>query len=300
MSTAAPLPLLIRALSTAAVFALMLTSAGCSERPSQSSEDPPLPVEALDTKPPQLTPDELRRRLGANENAHFQLAGSEIALAQLSNSGVTDLEPLRGLKLRQLDIRGLPIADLTPLAGMPLEVLYAEETKVSDLAPLKGMPLQILWLNHTPVADLSPLAGMRLDELNLWATKVKDFSPLQSMDFGTLWLRETAIDDLSVLAGKSPVSLDLEDAPVDDLTPLAEMISLERLNIAGTQVSDLSPLADLRQKRLIFTPAKIKDGLEAIRGMSSLSELDVEFVEGQPRMSPAEFWAKYDAGEFTR
>jgi internalin A len=281
-------------------ISVLLALAGCSELSGPSAaEDPPLPVEVIDTDPPPLTPEELRHRLGANENAQFHLAGNEIVLAQLSNSGVASLEPLRGLRLQHLDIRGLPVADLSPLAGMPLEAFYAEESQVADLSPLKGLPLQSLWLNHTPVADLSPLAGMRFRELNLWATKVTDFSPLKTIHADTLWLRDTAIVDLSVLNGKPLVSLDLQDTAVRDLSPLANMASLKRLNLAAAAVTDLSPLAGLELERLIISPAKIERGLDAIRAMTSLQELDAEFIQGRKPLTPAEFWARYDASAFT-
>jgi internalin A len=283
------------------VILLGLATAGCgdgaSESTNRSNGDPPIPVMPVDTAEPQVSIAELRRRLGANENAALRESAGRITHVALAESGVTDIGPLAGLPLKYLDVRGLPVADLGPLEGMPLESLFLEETQVSDVSVLKGMPLRQLYLNHTPVSDLSPLAGMRLQELNLFGTRVEDLSAVADLSVGTLWLRDTQVADLGPLEGMSLESLDIENTPVADLGALREMTSLRRLNIAGSTVSDLTPLADLRLERLIFTPSRITEGIDVVRRMESLRELDVEFREPE-RMKPAEFWRRYDAGEF--
>jgi hypothetical protein len=76
----------------------------------------------------------------------------------------TDLRPLRGLRLKSLDLSGnASVADLGPLRDMPLEGLYIAGTAVYDLSPLRGMPLRFLGCERIPVADLSPLRGLPLE-----------------------------------------------------------------------------------------------------------------------------------------
>ena len=84
----------------------------------------------------------------------------------------------------------------------------------------------------------------------------------------------------------------------DDLARLKGM-PLKRLNIAGTKVTDLTPLKNLKLTRLIFTPNRIRQGLDVVRTLSTLQELDVIFREPR-RLQPTAFWAKYDAGEFNK
>ena len=66
----------------------------------------------------------------------------------------------------------------------------------------------------------------------------------------------------------------------------------------GTRVTDLRPLMGLLLERLILTPARITEGLEVVRQMPTLRELDIEFDGTSPTRSPATFWGAYDAGEF--
>ena len=116
----------------------------------------------------------------------------------------------------------------------------------------------------------------------------------------TLWLTGCPVSDIGPL-GKVPSleSLTVARTKVSDLSPLKGHPSLQRLHIAESAVTDLSPLQWLQLTRLIFTPGRIKTGLEFARQMRTINEIDVEFPRGRARpLSPPEFWRRYDAGEF--
>jgi Leucine-rich repeat (LRR) protein len=281
-----------------AVCSCVFAFAGCegdrAAAPTGEASAPPVPV-APATPPEGISASELRRRLGANENAQFQRTGGEITQVDLHDSGVTDLEGLRGLKLQALGISGLEVSDLSPLAGMPLELLTAEDTTVEDLSPLKGAPLAELYLRDSKVADLSPVASDPITMLNVVGTPVTDISAVKDMPLNTLWIGSTKVSDLSQLAGKQLESLDIEDTPIDDIGVLKGMTTLLRLNIAKTPVKDLSPLQGLSLQRLILTPPGVESGIEAVRSMESLREIGTNFESVMPA---EEFWKQYDAGKF--
>ena len=48
-----------------------------------------------------------------------------------------------------------------------------------------------------------------------------------------------------------------------------------------------------------LTPGNITQGLDILRGMKSLQEIGLTFLE-KDRLPAAEFWKKYDAGEFNK
>lgn len=218
-----------------------------------------------------------------------------IVAAALAGSGIADITPLKGQPLAALDAASLPVADLVPLAGMALKELYLEKSKVEDLGPLEGMPLEKLYLSETSVADLSPLKGMQLAELNLLGTAVSDLSPLAEARIEQLWLNRCPVRDITPLANHPLVSLTLEATDVADISPLAQIPTLQRLHIAETPVTDLSPVASLSLTRLIFTPGRIERGLDGVRDMSTLTEIGPSL---ERRLSPGEFWTEYDAGKF--
>ncbi|SFH79977.1 leucine-rich repeat domain-containing protein [Planctomicrobium piriforme] len=248
------------------------------------------------------------------------LRGQPLKMLDLTQTKISDLTPLEGMPLEKLAMIGCPVANLKPLAGMPLVLLDASETQVSDIAPvatlsklrelylekakvgdlspLAGVELDKLWLNFCPVEDLTPLKGKHLTELNLCNTPIRSLDVIPTMEIGTLWLRETPVTDISPLVSQKLVSLDLQGTGVKDLSPLREMKTLERLNIAGSDVTDLTPLAGLQLSRLVFSPEKITTGLEVVRGMKSLRQLDTSFEGTAPAKTPSEFWELYDSGKF--
>jgi hypothetical protein len=115
---------------------------------------------------------------------------------------LSDLSPLRGLRLTGLECSGTQVADLGPLRGMPLTTLLALGTRVSDLSPLQGMPLKVLTLQHTAVTSLAPLKGMPLTWLDVARARgVSDLSPLEDMPLEYLNLGDQPVSDLSRLAG---------------------------------------------------------------------------------------------------
>jgi hypothetical protein len=198
---------------------------------------------------------------------------------------LSDLTPLRGLRLTHLGCEENPVADLSPLRGMPLTNLTAGDTRISDLSPLRGMRLKGLTLQGTGVTDLSPLKGMPLEWLDLFfAAGVSDISPLEGMPLGYLNLSGLPVSNLPVLAGmKSLRRLFLESMPVSDLTPLRGL-GLKELCVKGTKVTDLSPIKGLPlQKLQLDYRADHEKLLRSLRGLESINDKPV-----------ADFWKEVD------
>lgn len=80
----------------------------------------------------------------------------------VSNCGISNLEPLRGMALEAIACSQNDIKDLSPLAGMKLKQFSCTQTPIEDLTPLAGMPLWKIEIAKTKVVDLTPLKGMPL------------------------------------------------------------------------------------------------------------------------------------------
>ncbi len=248
------------------------------------------------------------------------LKGQPLKVLDISQTRITDLTPLKGMPLENIGMAETQVQDISSLKGMPLKHLDGTRSEIEDLSPLEGMsqlthvylegakvkdisplrlsPLKVVWLNECPIVDLSPLENMKLDELNLCDTSLQNLDTVKTMTLGTLWMRNTAVQELNPIANHGLISLDVQGSAVKNLNALKEMVSLKRLNIAQTDVTDLSPLSGLSLNRLIFTPQKIEKGIEAVRNMTSLQEIDTSFEGVSRPLSPSEFWERYDAGEF--
>ena len=82
-----------------------------------------------------------------------------------------DVDPAGRLRV---DLHGTSITDLTPLHGLPINDLNISVTAISDLEPLRGMPLDTLGIGRTNVRNLEPLRGAPLVRLQLGNSKVSD------------------------------------------------------------------------------------------------------------------------------
>lgn len=205
---------------------------------------------------------------------------------------LTFLEKMQGVQA--LDIGDTAVSDLRPLKGLKLVEFYMENTKVQDISPLRGMPLQKLYLSGSPVRDLGPLDGAPLMELNAVSILATDITPLARCPIQMLWLTGTPVENISALKTIPLVSVTLHRTKVKDLSPLTGT-ALQRLHIAETPVEDLSPLKGMNLTRLVFTPANIKAGIDVARFLP-LQEIGTRFDdEAKDLKPPAAFWEQYDA-----
>jgi hypothetical protein len=83
----------------------------------------------------------------------------------LSNH-ITDLAPLRGLRLTHLDISFNPVSDLSVIRELPLESLMMHAVPATEFSPLKGLSLKVLGMDYVQMKDLTPLSGMPLKYLS--------------------------------------------------------------------------------------------------------------------------------------
>ncbi len=254
--------------------------------------DAPLSVHTLGDGP-------LAVKIGGGEVRWLDpLEGLPISrLAVAKHKGLSDLTPLRGMPLRQLEIQETAVADLGPLKGAPLTRLKISFTRVTDLSPLRDAPLTHLTCDHTRIADLSPLKDTPLEHLDMHnCTRFTDLSPLAGLPLEVLILYGTGVADLAPLAGLKLRKLTLHRTQVSDLGPLKGM-PLAVLDCGDTPVRDLTPLQDMSLTVLCFPARHAIRGTNVVRSMKSLRQIG---WDPKKLLSPDEFWRKYDAGKFRK
>jgi hypothetical protein len=250
---------------------------------------------------------EYRRRLEAiKPGLGAKLADNQDGTLSLDLSGVREvvsLKPLEGMPLSSLNVAGcVSVDDLSPLTGMPLTSLTLYGCSgVTDLRPLKGLPLTSLSLSGTKVRDLTPLKGIPLTSLSLSGNgmAISDLTPLKGMPLHSLNLQFCIrVQDLTPLKGMPLTSLDIHGTSVSDLSPLNGM-QLTWLSLYQTRVTDLAPLKGMPLTKVEYLlPANITNGVDAIREMKSLAEIGIQIGGGGILLPAADFWKRYDAGEF--
>jgi len=113
-----------------------------------------------------------------------------LTVLSLQRTEVADLEPLRGMPLKYLDLFWAQgVRDLRPLEGAPLGYLNLTALWVSDLSLVARLKtLNTLCLDSTPVTDLTPLRDLRLEVLSIKGTQVTDLTPIMDMPLQSLRL----------------------------------------------------------------------------------------------------------------
>jgi len=161
-----------------------------------------------------------------------------------SNGKLSDLSPLQGLALTELELGGNNnLLDLSPLRGMPLTRLYLGRcSRVNDLSSLRGLKLTQFVCFGSQVSDLSPLSGMPLTYLDIGGTPVSDLSPTKGMPLQVLKCVSTPLSDLSPLAGMSLIDLTFTPRNITkELGALRQMKSLKFIRTGWRDNEQFSP-----------------------------------------------------------
>ncbi len=230
------------------------------------------------------------------------------------NGLLADLTPLKGMNLA-----GLRHLDLTHTKATDAGMVYFENCK----------DLRYLGLGHTKVTDKGLIHFKdckNLMYLYLQATQVSDAGLAHFKDckaLTSLWLDGTNVSDTGLAYFKdckNLTSLTVGDTRVSDvgLIHFKYCKALTHLYLAGTQVSDaglaqfkgtplmvlwiyrtgitdLSPLQGMPLEEIRLSPKNITRGLDLLRDMKSLKTIGVEWNQAWPA---AEFWERYDRGDF--
>ena len=199
----------------------------------------------------------------AVEAALGKAPGAPIAAAELTalttlaapwNAGVRDLAGLELVgNLEVLRLAGNEVEDLSPLAALGrLREAGLGWNRVSDLAPLAGLAaLRHLDARANPLSDLEPLAQLpQLESLYVGGTahrisgSARTLARLTNLTY--LHADGVGLADLSFLAASPRLQwLAAPNNPIPDLAPLRELSGLRSVDVEGTMVDDLTPLAGL-------------------------------------------------------
>ena len=177
----------------------------------------------------------------------------------ISNRGIRDLSPLRGLPLTTVYCSDNRIASLEPLRGMQLVTLNCANNVLNSLEPLQGMPLQTLICENCLIESLDPLKGMRLSMLNCGGNLLQNgLEPLRGIPLTWMSCWSSGIDSLEPLRGMPLNSLYCDGNRITSLEPLKGM-PLGTLHCAGNRIESLEPLREMRLTTLHCADNLLRD-----------------------------------------
>ena len=214
------------------------------------------------------------------------LRGFALVELNISNTEVADLAPLREMHtLEKLNLAGSKVTDLAALAELQLKTLSFQGCPISDLTPIHKMPLEDISLRQTRVADLAPLIGMPIKRIDLGQTPVVDFAPLAQLPLEKCYLHDNRITDLSVLRGK----------------PLKELV-LWGCNAAR----NFSAIAEIETLELLLLPTQYRTlpdedyaAIGSLRRLPKLRQLGTEYIDGMGDYSAGVQRTAANSSEYT-
>ena len=274
----------------------LMLMADCYE--AQGNLDKALEVlRLLDTRDPEVAQRIMaleRRRDSLNSAGKVKIAGTEYDMntASLSSSGMglTDgeMDQVATLyALTSLNLSGNSITDISALSTLGgLTALDLSDNNISDiraLAELKG--LRTLYLDNNPITDFSVLAelenlttlsikGIAISEEQLQALS----SALPSCAIHSDTDQEDAADiTLGGVTFKSDVKeLNLNSRGITDISALSACRELERLDLTGNKISDITPLMDIPGlKELVIKDNQVTD-LRPLMALNTLAYINAE------------------------
>ncbi len=198
----------------------------------------------------------------------------------VSQTGVTDLRALTGLKLERLALSQTAVQDLGPILRMPLRALFFDDTKVEDLLPLTTCPtLESITLS-TSTHNLNLLR--KLPAVRRISTKRDTLNGQPAQTAAAFWTEfdtggktreaqtklNAALAKLQTLSGwkeksfeKRPdgtYKFDLRDVGINDLSPLRDL-PVSVLDITATAVTRLAPIVNCPIHELYAVDCAIGD-----------------------------------------
>jgi len=177
------------------------------------------------------------------------------------NQRISDLSPLRGLRLTRLGLGGNRIGDVSALPDCgAITHLLLNANPLEDIGPLSKIPsLVSLELSKTRVTSIAPLSGLPLAYLSLLETPVSDYAPLIELP-QLEWVR-------------------LSDLPSDQLPVCGELFRLKDLMLQRCGVTDLALIRDLTELVFLAVP---DNGITDLRPIASFPKLNGLCLEGNP------------------
>ncbi len=216
----------------------------------------------------------------------------DLSELNLSRNGITNLDELGfgslvGLPIKKLYLGENQIEDLTPLYDLAsLEVLDLRSNLITNVSPLENLiSLTELNLRDNDITAIEPLSVLHeLEYLNIHSnSNVSSARPLESLTgLKTLIMENVPLgEDVRILSNMRHLTrLNIANSNVSDISPLRQLTKLTSLNLRDNDVTDLSPLSGLRN--LVYLNIYSNSRIQSFLPLENLTELKTLIMANVP------------------
>ena len=195
----------------------------------------------------------------------------------LCNQSITDVSPLKGMRLIRLALTENRISDLTPLSSLNLlRELYIGHNPVTQIDFVKDLPLlQTIDICSTSVSDLAPLSN-DMTRICLYNTPILDYSPLLRMNtLQELFITHPNQACLSIVSQLHDLTRLEIGTGLTSIEPLLGLTNLANLVLAPTQVNSIEGIQTLKHVTYFRISAASDLDLAPLTEMESLDTVDI-------------------------
>ncbi len=220
----------------------------------------------------------------------------------LSRNRIESIEPLKGLKLNDVDLRFNRIKDASPvslclesedcivqlhnncikdnLGGLVdnINISYQDYTRCGDYDLDEPVTIKDENLRKClPPRDFTRYTAKNITKLDCEGVSghVKDLSGLEHFTgMGQLIIEGSEISDMSPLSGLKQLSyINLRGNNITKLSPLSELTGIYWLNLSGNPLKTLEGLEKMRHLKYFWAERCGLESIDALSGIKSLSSL---------------------------
>lgn len=114
-------------------------------------------------------------------NLKFHYDEQSQTLSLQDNASLTNIDPVKFLPVKHLNLEGTAVTDLERIADMSLLSLNLSRTYVANLAAIKKMPLESLNISHTGITETEDIYKLPLKKLNIKNTRITELKSLKRL-----------------------------------------------------------------------------------------------------------------------
>ena len=181
---------------------------------------------------------------------------------KLSGNIIKDFSVLNGLT----NLTSLTIEDFVECNAVEEYNIVAEKTDISFISDLTQLKYLDLAMNN--IEDISPLETLiNLEYLDISCNSISDIHSLQYLT----QLKKVILSDGSVTIG----GVYEETNNITDISALVNCTNLECLSIGDSEISDLSPISDMKNLKELYLQLDNNINLNDIANITSLKILNL-------------------------
>lgn len=172
---------------------------------------------------------------------------TELRSLNLMRNNIKDISPLQNLEnITELNVSGFPafVNHMLPVLGEIAEALGLNGNDIHDLSALANMKsLRKIDAMYNDVENIDPIRNLPvLEYVNLSSNSIRTMKDFSSKTLRELYLRDNPLEEVNFIVGNPNLRVvDLAETDVSDVSPCSRLPLLERISLSRRNDDESCP-----------------------------------------------------------